>query len=129
MNEITEENLIISIREKFSKFQPYWQSYANERDLSAGLGDDMKPFIDYVVNVIKSGNYREVEDVFNYIEFLVCSGDALVQMVVENCILVPLIYKNNLEIQFINFSKYLGKETLNFLKTWLKYDGTCVEGL
>lgn len=129
MNEITEENLLISIQEKFPELQTYWQTYANKRDLSAGLGDDMKPFLDYIIDEIKSENFHEIENVFNYIEFLICSGDELVQVVVENCLLVPLIYKNNREIKFINFSKYLGAETLNFLKTWLRYDGTSIEGL
>jgi|GEM_PF-786145 len=129
MNEITEHNLINSIKEKFPKSHSFWQVYFNKWGLNTSVGNQMEPFVEYIVNEIKSENYDEVENIFNYIEFLLCNGDGLVQVVVENCFLVPLIYKNNNEIQFLKFSKYLGKETLDFLRTWLKLDGTFIKGL
>ncbi len=122
MNEITEQNLVNLIKEKFPKFLPYWQAYFNKWGSDAGIGDDMEPFVHYIVDEIRSENYHEVEEIFNHVEFLLCNGDELVQVVVENCVLIPLMYKSRQEIEFVNYSKFLGTESINFLKTWLKFE-------
>lgn len=128
MDEITEHNLINSLKEKFPKFYPYWEVYFDNCGSNTALGDDMSPFVDYIFDVIKSENYDELKKVFNYIEFLLSNGDELVQVVIEKCLLVSLIYKNNRQIQFVKLSPYIGEKTLNFLKSWHQFDGSYIEG-
>ena len=129
MEEITQYNLINLIKEKFPKFILYWEIYVNKWGSDMGLGNDLGPFFDYVVNEIKSENYNEIEKIFKFVEFLMCNGDELVQTVIATCFLEDLLNKDPDEIQFIKFSKYLGKNSIDHLRAWNEFQGTYTEGL
>jgi hypothetical protein len=129
MEMITEHNLINLLKKKFPKFIPYWKIYNDKWGSDMGVGNDLGPFFNYTIDEIKSENYEEVENIFNFTEFLMCSDDELVKTVIATCFLEDLLNKDPEEIQFIKFSKYLGKESITYLREWNKFQGTETKGL
>lgn len=127
MIEITENNLINILKEKFPDFIPYWEFYVNKWGEDLGLSNHVLTFADYVLDAIKSEKYDAIEQIFNYIEFLMCNGDMAVQNAIATCLLEALLNEDTDEIQFIKFSKYLGKETLAYCKAWNEFCGVHTE--
>jgi len=58
-----------------------------------------------------------------------CNGNEYVKTVIATEFLEALLNKDPDEIQFINFSQYLGKETIGYLRAWNEFNGTETEGL
>lgn len=129
MNQIKENDLINLIKERFPKFLPFWDSYTNKVGTNRVIGDDITPFLDYAIDEIKSENFNEIEKIFKFIDFLMCEGDEVVKTVIEACFLQSLYYKNPRVIQFSNFSKYLEKESIAYLRKVDMSNGTRIEGL
>ena len=129
MEEITEQNLIDIIKEQFPKFNPYWESYINHWGDDNGLTIQMFPLIDFVLDVIKSNDEKEIERVFNFIEFLMCEGNDYAQTAIATGFLEGLVNHDPDEIQFINFAQYLGKKTVAHLRAWNAFHGAKTEGI
>lgn len=128
MGKIKEESIINLLKEKFPKFIPYWDDYVNY--WGSDLGSlEVIPFAYYTVDEIKSENYLTVEDIFIFIEFLMCNGNQAVQDVVATCYLESLLNRDPEEIQFIKFRQYLGKETIAYCRAWDEFTGVYTKGL
>jgi len=89
----------------------------------------MIPLTDYVVDIIKSKDENEIKRIFVFIEFLMCSGDEDVQTAIATGFLKDLINYDPDEIQFINFSQYLGKKTIDHLRGWNEFNGAETKGI
>jgi hypothetical protein len=129
MGEITEDNLINLIKEKFPRFNGYWDSYISDCGSGDGIIMQMLPFIEYVVEIIKSGDENEIKRIFDLVEFLMCNGNVLVQTAIATGFLEGLLNKDPEEIQFIKFRKYLGKETIGYCRAWDIFTGVMTKGL
>jgi hypothetical protein len=129
MEKISQKNLMNLIKEKFPKFIPYWESYINYWGSDLGIIVPTMQLTDYVVDIIKSKDENEIERIFNFIEFLMCNGNEYVQTVIATEFLEGLLNRDPDEIQFINFSQNLGKETIGYLRAWNEFNGTQTEGL
>jgi hypothetical protein len=129
MDKITSETCITLLKEKFPNFLPYWESYVNYWGLNQGITIQMIPFCEYVIDVIKSNKDTQIKEVFNFIEFLLCSGDDSVQNAITTSLLEYLLSKDPIEIKSCNFSKYLGKNTIDYCKAWNEFTGVKTNGL
>lgn len=129
MENITDENLISLLKEKFPDFIPYWESYVEYWGINQGLTIQITPFSDYVVDVIKSKNEDEIKHVFDFIEFSICNGDESVQTTMTTSFLEDLLSRAPTEINFSTFAKYLGEESKEYCKAWDKFCGMRTEGL
>jgi len=127
--QITEDNLIHLIKEKFPAFIPHWRAYLRRFGLDQGIMIQMSPLIDYVVEVVKQQDENEIKSIFDYIEFLMCDGDEYVQTAIATGFLEGLLNKDPDEIQFIKFRQYLGKETLAHCRAWDIFTGVMTKGL
>ena len=129
MEEITEHNLIGLMQERFPKFVAHWEVYVSEFGLDKGLEDHMRVFVVYVVNEIKSENHDQIEIIFEFVETLMVNGHQRVLDVTAIEILEVLLGKDPEEIQFVNFSRHLGKRSKAYLRAWEAFQGTRTEGL
>jgi hypothetical protein len=129
MEEISDETLINLIKEKFPKFTPYWESYIQDWGLDEGVIMKMLPFNEYVVDVIQSQDEKEIKRIFDFVEFLMCNGNDLVQAAIATGFLEGLLNKDPNEIQFIKFRQYLGKETISHCRAWDIFTGVMTKGL
>ena len=129
MEEVSDKELIDLIKEKFPKFIPYWEIYVSQRGDDEDIIMQMMPLTDFVVDVIKSRDEKEIERVFIFIEFLMCKGNDYVQTAIATGFLEDLINYDPDEIQFINFSQYLGKKTISHLRAWNAFHGAKTEGI
>lgn len=118
MKKITEKDCIHLLKKKFPKFIPYWNSYVNKWGLDQGITIQMMPFDEYVVDVIKSKNDSEIKEIFDFVEFLYCNGDDSVQDAITTSFLEALLNKDPEEIQFIDFAKHLGKNSIEYCRAW-----------
>lgn len=128
MEEITKNNFIDLIKEKFPKFIPYWEENVNYWGLELA-SNDVIPFAYYALNEIKLENKEEIEKIFIIIESLMCVGDEYVKTVTATYFLEYLLSKDPDEIQFIKFPQYLGKETIAYCRAWDKFTGVMTKGL
>ncbi len=129
MIQITEENCISFLKEKFPRFIPYWNSFVDYWGLGQGITIKMLPFGEYAVDVIKSKDEIEMKKLFDYVEFLICNGDDSVQTAMTTSFLEHLMGKDPHEIQFTTFVKYLGKKSIEYCKAWDKFTGVKTKGL
>lgn len=129
MIQITEDNLIALLKEKFPRFIPYWNSYIDYWGLDEGITMKVLPLGKYAVDMIKSKDEAEMKKFFDYVEFLICSGDDLVQTAMTTSFLEYLMSKDPNEIQFTTFAKYLGKNSIEYCRAWDKFTGVRTKGL
>lgn len=129
MVEITEHNMIALMQEIFPKFVGHWEVYVSEFGLDKGLEDHMRVFVVYVINEIKSENEMEVERIFEFVETLMVNGHQRVMDVTAIEFLEVLLSKDLQEIQFVKFSRHLGKRSKAYLRAWEAFQGTRTEGL
>jgi len=128
MEEITKNNFIDLIKEKFPRFVPYWEDNVNYWGLELASNDVM-PFAYYALDEIKTENKKEIENIFILVEFLMCAGDEYVQTLIATYFLEYLLGKDPDEIQFIKFRQYLGKETIAYCRAWDIFTGVMTKGL
>lgn len=129
MKKINEKQCIRLLKEKFPKFLSYWQSYIDHWGNEQGICIQMLPFSDFAIDVIKSKNDSEIKKIFDFVEFLLCQGNEAVQNAIATSFLEYLLSKDPEEIKFKEFSKYLGKNTIDYCKAWDKFTGVKTEGL
>ena len=129
MENITDENLISLLKEKFPDFIPYWKPYVEYWGMDQGLTIQITPFSEYVLDVIKSKKESELEDIFDFVEFLICNGNDSVQTTMTTSFLEDLLSRAPTEINFSTFAKYLGKESKEYCKAWDRFCGMRTEGL
>src|ERR1700733_1912519 len=107
MEKVTSENCIELIKKKFPNFIPYWESYTTEFGSDLGLTVQLIPFEEYTLDKIKSNDQIEIEKIFEFVEWLLCNGDELVQNAIATGFLEYLLSKDPDEINFSKFFKYL----------------------
>ena len=129
MEEITEHNLIGLMQERFPKFVAHWEVYVSEFGVNNSLEDHMGVFVKFVVDEIQSENHDEIEIIFEFVEKLMVNGHQRVMDVTAIGFLEVLLSKNPEEIQFVNFSRHLGKRSKAYLKAWDGFQGSRTEGL
>lgn len=126
---ITENQLIETIKCKFPDFIPYWENYIKEWGNNQGMTIQIFPFSDYVIDVIKSNNELKINKIFMFVENLLSYGDESVRDVVATSFLEYLLSKDPNEIQFYKFSKFLGKHTIGYCRAWDEFTGHRTKGL
>lgn len=129
MNEITEHNLTDLMQEKFPRFVGHWQIYETEIGMEKGLEYHMRVFVGFVIDEIKTENHDEIEKIFEFVETLMVNGHQRVMDVTAIEFLEVLLSKDPDEIQFVNFSKHLGKRSKAYLRAWEAFQGTRTIGL
>lgn len=129
VDEVTEHNLMGLMQQKFPRFVGHWEVYVSEFGLDKGLEDQMAVFVVYVIKEIKSENHDEIEKIFKFVETLMLSAHQRVMDVTAIEFLEVLLSKDPAEIQFVNFSRHLGKRSKAYLRAWETFQGTRTEGL
>src|SRR5690242_20544653 len=112
MKKINADNFIDELKTTFPDFLPYWNAHVDYWGQGLGLSNDIMPFSDYVLDIIKSNNADQLKVVFDYIEFLMVHGDQAIQDATATSLLEYLLSKDPEEIQFSKFAHLLGPETL-----------------
>ena len=100
------------MKEKFPKFLAYWETYIRDFGSDQGLNIQMMPFEEYAIDAIKSNDEVEIKKVFDFVESLLCNGDASVQDAIATSFLEYLMSKDPDEIKFSTFVKFLGKNVV-----------------
>lgn len=112
MKEIDANSCMNLLREKFPKFVPYWDSFVKENALNNGLFDQLTPFEDYSIEIIRNGNESEIKDLFNFVEILIEFGTSYVRDAITTGYLEYLMNNDPDEIQFSKFSSIWVKNQL-----------------
>jgi hypothetical protein len=117
------------MKKRFPKFIPYWESYVDYWGEDQGITVQMLPFSEYALDIIKANRDVDIKNIFDFVEFLLCNGDDFVQNAITTSFLEYLLSKDQNEINFSKFSKYLGNQTINYCKAWNKYTGNNTQDL
>ena len=129
MTKVSEKELINLIMLKLPKFIPYWETYINYWGTDEGIIMQMLPFGKYAVDLLKSKHEKDINLFFDFIEYLMCNGDKLVQAAITTGLLEHLLNNDPDEIQFITFRQYLGYNTLEYCRAWDRFTGVFTKGL
>lgn len=129
IKKIDAETFITLMQEKFPNFIPYWESYIGSFGLAVGVTLQVFPLCDYTIDVMKSNDESETKRIFDFVEFLLDEGDDYLQTALATSYLEYLMNKDPDEIQFRKFSKYLGKNSIDYCRAWDEFMGCKTEGL
>ena len=141
---ISKTNCMDLIAEKFCEFAPIWNSYKLEYEIASeeicgvtpfwgdtSLAGGMSAFSSYVISLLTQKNHDHllVEEIFNYIEFLLVHGDEDVQTVVATCLLENILNVIPTQVDPKCFVDYLGTESRKYCQAWDAFTGVKTEGL
>ncbi len=129
MEKVNEQNCMNTLAEKFPKFALYWEAYVDEEGTDDGLTVKMIPFADYVIDLIKGEQKSVLQEVFDFVEYLICCGDESVHAAMTTSFLEYLLARDGIEIKFSTICPYLGKESKEYCRAWDEFCGVKTEGL
>jgi hypothetical protein len=129
MEKISGEKCIALMKENFQKFPVYWDDYIRVFGSDEGLTMQTLPFCEYVIDMIKANEEREIKKIFDFVEYLLLEGDDDVQTAMTTAFLEYLVSKDPDEIQFSKFAKYLGENSIGYCRAWDKFTGVKTKGL
>lgn len=141
---ISKTNCMDLISEKFPDFAPIWYSYNLEYQIlneeifgitpfwgDTSFAGGISKFSDYVIDLLihKKQNLSLIEEIFNYIEFLLVNGDEDVQNTVATCFLENILNITPEQIDPKLFVGYLGFKSRKYCQAWDEFKGVKTEGL
>lgn len=130
MEKITAENCISTLLENFPLVQPLWKAYLKEWGEGCGLYNEIDPFLDYLIDNLKEKNWDEIEKFFYLLEVMLCKGDEFIKTLTATGFLEGLLgMAVNQGLDFTEFSKYMGKNSVEYCEAWDKFCGVKTEGL
>lgn len=146
---ISKDNCIKLILEKFPDFFPLWHIYKTEWDSckaeysgteicgvihfwsDTSLCGEMAEFSSYVSELLIKEKFdsSKINEIFSYMEYLLVNGDEDVKDAVATCFLENIINKSPEQIDPKRFVKYLGPASQEYCRGWDKFTGVQTEGL
>lgn len=91
----------------------------------------MNEFSDYAIEqlVQRPSNPANIEEIFQYIEFLMVNGDEDTQTAVATCFLENILNVTPSQIDPKCFLLYLGPQSKEYCRAWDSFTGVQTEGL
>lgn len=129
MKQITSKKSFKLLKEKFPKFQAYWDSYIKAFGEDQGISIQMIPIINYVSDAILLNDNSDLKEILEFVEFLLVRGDESLKNAIATTFLEALLAKDFNEKQFRILSKLLGKESVEYCKAWDEFTGVKTPGL
>ncbi len=128
---ISKQNCITLILEKFPEFLIYWEQYkklwGNEE---SGFYNDMSEFSHYIIDALvrKQADTAQIREIFNFVEYLLVNGDDDVKNALSTCVLENILNQTD-QIDPADFVPFLGNESREYCKAWDQFTGLKTEGL
>ena len=114
----------------FPQVKPTWEAYIDEWGKDIGLYNEIEPFLDYLIEMIKEKNLDETKRFFYFIEIMLCKGDELIKTLAATGFLEGLLgLSSNHQLDFTYFSKYMGKKSVEYCQAWDNFCGIETQGL
>lgn len=126
---VIEQNCVQILMSKFPKFVRYWESEIEEQGFASSIMAQMKPLIDYVIDLARNEEMDELKKVFEFVEFLVAHGDDAVQTAITTGFLEGLMHSDREKFKFKFICRFLGVETKSYCRAYDEFTGMRTKGL
>lgn len=129
---ISKENCMSIILEKFPGFQARWSAYKSDWEgEETTIYGEMCTFSSYAKRLLAHGKTDPsfIKEMFSFMEYILENGDEDVQNAVCTCFLENILNVTPSDIDPKRFVEYLGPQSREYCIAWDEFTGVQTEGL